>query len=128
MNRAALDAITLGAADGLQATGVAIIEAADPPDAAPFGKGLVGGGSSVTFVNRRKVAGMGPLSRIPRSGRVPAEGVVTVFGFSFPGRFRELGTIHASADPFLTPAAVQVVPSAVEQVGQAIKARLRGVK
>jgi hypothetical protein len=130
MNREALDAIRLGAADGLEATGEAIIAVATPraPDAAPFGKGLVGGGSVVTFVDRRKVASFGPLSRIPRSGRVPPVGTVAVFGFSFPGRFKETGTIHSPAEPFLTPSTAETIPGAGDFVAGRIAAKLKTVR
>lgn len=130
MNREALDAIRLGQADGLEAVGEAIIAVATPraPDAAPYGKGLVGGGSVVTMVDRRKVASFGPLSRIPRSGRVPAVGTVSVVGFSFPGRFKETGTIYNPAEPFLTPSVAEVIPDAAALVAAAVAKRLQRVR
>lgn len=130
MNREALDAIRLGQADGLEAIGEQIVAVATPraPDAEPYGKGLVGGGSVVTFVDRRKVASFGPLSRIPRSGRVPPVGTVSVVGFGFPGRLRETGTIYVPASPFLTPSVAEVIPSAADLVAVAIRGRLKGVR
>lgn len=127
MNREAVDALTLGAADGMQAMGVRIVEAANPPDAAPWGKGLVGGGTAITMVDRKKVAGYGPL-RVGRSQRPPAVGVVTFVGWSFPGRLQELGTAHHPAQPFLTPSFQQEVPEVADEVANAIEARLKRIR
>lgn len=130
MNREALDAITLGAADGLHALGVRVVERARPiaPDAPPIGKGLPGGGMVVTQVRRKKVAGYGPTAKLPRRDPAPKEAVATWIGFTFPGRFQETGTVNMPANPFLTPSLAAEAPSAGEAAAAGIKAKLRGVK
>lgn len=126
MNREALDAITLGSADGLQLVGERIIEAAGPnvPDEPPLNVGLVDRHGVATYVNGKKVAGNGT---VPRSGRQPT-GIMTVFGYGFPARFNETGTIHQPARPFLTPAAAGTVPGTAEVVAETISRRLTAVR
>jgi hypothetical protein len=130
INREAVEAIRLGAADGLHAVGVATIERARPnvPDAPPLGQGLTGGGMVVTVVDRRKVAGYGPTAKLPRSDPGPKSGIVTYLGYTFPSRFNELGTTHQPARPFFTPALAAESPSAGTVVAPAIAKRLAKVR
>lgn len=130
INREAVDAIRLGWADGTQEVGERIIATARPnvPDAPPLGKGLLGGGMVVTLVDRRKIAGAGPTAKIPRSGRAPAQGIVTYVGYGYPGRFAELGTSHSAPEPFLTPAMGEELGGAGAVVAHKIEQHLKRVR
>lgn len=123
LNRKAFDAIKLGEADGAQAIGERIIARAEPsvPDRPPFGKGLVETGAVATYLDGKLVAGRGR----PGGSSIPKNGVVTHFGFGFPGDFLERGTVYITPRPFLTPAAVAEVPDAGPLVAESIGKRLR---
>lgn len=127
MNRAALDAIKLGAADGGQAAGELVLQLADGqvPDREPYGRGLVKTGKVATYVDGKKVAGTGSA---PRGAGVPV-GTVTFVGYGFPGRFQELGTVHHAAQPFLTPAMAEGTGGEVDdRYADGIRARLAAVR
>jgi hypothetical protein len=119
-NRQTADALDLGLADGLLAIGEAVISVADVPDATPFGQGLVTSGDAVAYINGRKIGGSATK---PRSARSQG-GVEAYFGFGFPGRFQELGTIHQPPRPFLTPALNRVIPGAAGYIKPKVKARV----
>jgi hypothetical protein len=127
LNRQALDAITLGFADALGELAVRVLDAAAPnvPDEPPYGKGLVETGDWGVWVRGKKVAGG---ARKPKGQIKPADGIVMVVGYGWPGHYAEEGTIHEPARPFLTPAVLQTMPDSggvmKDQVGQ----RLRSVK
>jgi hypothetical protein len=129
LNRASMSRVELALADGLGAVATAILQSADPPDATPYGTGLVDRGGMLVYIGDRKVAGMGldgRQPRKPRSVRVRGtHGTQAIVGFGFPGRFQELGTIRHAAQPFLTPAADRVLPMAprimAAVVGPALK-------
>lgn len=121
LNRAALDEVTLGMADGLLALADAVIAATTVPDATPYGMGLIETGSSVAYVLGKKVGGGASK---PRTMRVKSMGVAIAGGFGFPAHFAELGTIHQPARPFLTPALMATVPDAGAYVGAAVQRRL----
>jgi hypothetical protein len=128
MNRAALDAIKLGAADGAQAAGELVLRVAEPlvPDREPFGRGLVKTGKVVTYVDGRKVAGTGTA---PRRDPPPPVGTCTYVGYGFPGRFQELGTVQHPAQPFLTPSMASASGGEVDdRYAQGIRARLAAVR
>ena len=125
LNRAALDAITLGVADGLLALADAVIAAAKPPDAAPFGEGLVTAGGTVAYVAGKKVGG---TAKKPSAMKVKSMGVAVAGGFGFPARFAELGTVNQPARPFLTPALMATVPDAGPFIRAKVAARLRAVR
>jgi hypothetical protein len=124
MNREAVAAIRLGEADGLQAAAERIQALVQPPDAAPYGKGLVQGGGVVTFVDGKRVASSGKGSP-PRRDIPKVMG--TVFGWLFPARFNELGTVRQPARPFFTPAIQEGLPDVADEVAEAIEQRLQGV-
>ncbi|HEY6568543.1 MAG TPA: hypothetical protein VI341_13590 [Actinomycetota bacterium] len=106
--------VELALADGVNAVARAIVEGADPPDAAPYGVGLVTRGGWLTYIGDKKIDGgstSGRQPKKPRSFRVKGTvGIVAIAGFSFPGRFQEFGTVHQAAKPFLAPARDRVVP------------------
>jgi hypothetical protein len=129
VNRAAMSRLELGIADGLAEVGRTILEVADPPDAAPFGTGLVTSGGFLVYAGAKKVDGFhqgGGQPKKPRAARVKgADGVVTLFvGWGFPGRFQELGTVNHGPQPFATPALNQVAPHIPDIVREHIRERM----
>lgn len=126
--REKLDPVIRVIADGLFEVGKAIVEAADPPDATPYGEGLVRNGGVLAYVGPDKVAGFGLDGKQPRKPRSLAtrgrQGIVVVAGFGFPGRFNEFGTIHNTPNPFLSPAADSVLPRAAGIVEQTVRPAL----
>lgn len=132
LNRSRLTDVGLAIADGVMELGRTIIEVADPPDATPFGEGLVTSGGVLVYVNGKKVDGWGQDGRQPkppRAARVSrGEGVVGVVGWGFPARFQERGTVHHAAQPFGTPAVDQTVPHANDIIGAVVRPRLAGMR
>lgn len=130
INRAKFEVLDLAIADSLFAVALRILEVAKPPDAPPKGLGLVQGGGALAYLGNRKVAGTtigGKQIKKPR-GYVTKDGAASaIVGYGFPARFVELGTVHAHAEPFLTPAAMMVAGSeAAIIVSEAMKKRLGG--
>lgn len=125
LNRAALDAITLGMADGLLALADAVIAAAKVPDAPVLGAGLIEAGGTVAYVAGKKVGGSATK---PKALKVRTLGVAVAGGFPFPARFAEIGTVNQPARPFLTPALIATVPDAAPFIGVATTKRLAAVK
>lgn len=124
LNRRALAKMEAGVADGVEEVTRTIVETATPPDATPYGVGLVDAGGWIVYVGGKKVGGGslgGRQPKKPRSVRVPSSGIIGIAGFGFPGRFQEGGTSHHAAQPFLTPAAERVVPHAPEIMRDAMK-------
>lgn len=124
-NRRTAGEMRTGLADGLLAVAETIIEVADPPDATPFGEGLVTTGAAGAWIDGRKVGG---ASQKPRGLRLPPKAVAAIAGFGFPGRFQELGTIHQAPQPFLTPATELVVPRLGSIVGPFVQRKLRRLR
>jgi hypothetical protein len=124
LNRSRLSRVRGALADGLAAVAEAVIEASDPPDATPFGEGLVTTGGTYVVVDGKKVSGNASK---PRGAKVPKPGIMAIAGFGFPGRFQELGTIHQPARPFLTPAMQKVAPAAPTIMAVPVKAQLRTI-
>lgn len=121
VNRAALGEVYVAAGDGLLALADAMLANARPPDAPPYGKGLVKAGGTAVWVNGKKTGGTGSK---PRGLRLDKPGATAIVGFGFPGRFVELGTIDTPAEPFLTPAVMQEAPNAEVHIGPAVRRRL----
>jgi hypothetical protein len=119
-NRQVADAFRLGLADGMLAIAEAIIEAADPPDAEPFGEGLVTSGGTYAALDGKKVGGDSTRPRSVRS----EPGAMAIAGWGFPGHFQELGTINHPPQPFATPALEQILPGAADYLRPAIRARV----
>ncbi len=129
LNRQAFDEVDLALADGLFAFAKDIIATAKPPDAAPFGEGLVQGGGALAWVGKKKVDGTtigGRQIAKPRALRLQDGQVTAIAGFGFPARFVELGTIDTHAKPFLTPALAQRMPDAKPVISAAMQRRLAG--
>lgn len=131
MNRAAMSRVELALADGLGAVGREVLDDADPPDATPYGEGLVTNGGLLVYIGDKKVAGFGldgKQPRKPRGVRVRGQHETQVIvGFGFPGRFQELGTVHHPAQPFLTPAMQRVVPRAAIIMAGVVQQQLRAI-
>jgi hypothetical protein len=126
MNREAVDALRLGWADGTQEEAEAIVATAAQriPDVPPIGRGLKFSGAAVTYVDGKKVAGKGTAPR----GAAPASGVVTILGFGFPGRFREVGTVRQPPRPTLTPAMTGRVQGGMRAIPLRLVKRLAKVR
>lgn len=105
--RGRLHELDLRLAMGLEGIALRVLERVDPPDAAPFGVGLVERGGLISYVDGKRVGG--DADRKPKSLRVRGQGVTVAVGFGFPGRFQEMGTVNHAAQPFLTPAVMGVV-------------------
>lgn len=133
INRAKLDEVMGGFADGVFDIARAIGTVAEnrAPDAVPYGQGLVGRIGAIVWVRGQKVrewSSSGQRPDKPRALRVRSAGeIVGVVGAGFPGMFQELGTVHAPAQPFLTPAAQEVVGGEARVLlSKAMERRLRG--
>jgi hypothetical protein len=134
INRAKLDEVMGGLADGVFDIARAIGTVAEnrAPDATPHGEGLVDRIGAIVWVDSKKVAEWSSSGRRPdkpKSMRLKSAGarVVGVVGAGFPGMFQELGTVHHSAQPFLTPSAMEVVGGDAKlRLSKAMERRLRG--
>lgn len=128
LNRKAIDQVRLAIADGTSAIGKAIVTTANPPDATPFGEGLVTHGGFVTYVGAKKTAGWSMDGRQPKKPRAirvrGTDTILTAAGFGFPARFQEFGTARQPARPFLTPARNAVEPRAAGIMRQAAAYRI----
>lgn len=126
LNRKAIDGVRLALADGVFAVAKTIVNEADPPDATPYGKGLVTNGGALLYVDGKKLDGMGLDGRQPGKPRSAksSPGTVAIAGFGFPGRFLEFGTVKMAAQPFFTPARDRVLPRATGIIRQASAYRI----
>lgn len=129
LNRAALTELGLAIAAGVEEIARTVVETADPPDATPFGEGLVTEGGWLVYQGANKVAGgslRGLQPKKPRAFRVRGTtAIVGIAGFGFPGRFQETGTKNQPARPWFTPAVVRVKGVAGEIMRDAVGPRLR---
>ena len=129
MNRAALNEIDLAIAEGLEEVVRTVVENAQPPDAPPYGSGLVAHGGWLVYAGANKVGGGsldGRQPKKPRSFQVKgSRQIQAIAGFSFPGRFQEAGTAKMRANPFLTPSAAEVTPHAPSIMKPAVQRRLK---
>jgi len=125
LNRKCLSAISEGMAEGLESVGATAIENTTPPDAEPFGEGLVTTGDWGLWLGTKKVGG---TATKPRSVKLGTTGLTLIAGYGFPGRFQEFGTIRQPARPFLTPAMLETLPTVADHLAPAVQARLRGVR
>lgn len=129
LNRKAFEQIELANVDGLLAVAEEVIETARPPDAPPYGQGLLQGGGTLAYLGNKKVGGQmqdGRNVSKPRSLRL--RDMVAIAGWGFPGRFVELGTVDTSAQPFLTRSVSIVEPQADVVISDRIRGRLAGLR
>lgn len=135
LHRETIDAVTLGAIDGLFALAKdVVLEAAahapdSPYDPYPIGEGLPKQGGALAYAKGGKIAGWsqrGPQPAKPRALRETsrASGFTVAGGFGFPAHFAELGTIREPARPFLTPALMAKLPEAEPYIAQGVRRRL----
>lgn len=106
VNRAALTELTLAVGDALFELAVSIVEEATPPDAPPYGVGLIDGGGAVLYAGTKKINGTqvrGKQVSKPRAVDLTRNGVTAIGGWGFPARFVEWGTLDTPSEPFLTP-------------------------
>jgi hypothetical protein len=131
MHRRRLDQVSLAVADGFLALAEAIVRQADPPDATPFGEGLVTRGGWLVYVGGKKAGGGsidGRQPKTPRRIKVRRHGIVAMAGFGFPGRFQEDGTVHHDAQPFFGPALDQTAPRATEIMEPVVRPALKAIR
>lgn len=115
LNRQALTELDLALAEGVEEIARTIVETADPPDATPYGVGLVTSGGWAVYAGTKKVAGGsmdGTQPNKPRAFKPEANEITGIAGFGFPGRFQEVGAPQHAAQPFLWPSAMLVAPTA----------------
>lgn len=128
LNRKSVDNVRLAIADGTAAIGKAVIEAADVPDAAPYGEGLIVSGGTITYVGSKKVGSWhqsGDEPKKPRALRVRGSDIIqTAAGWNFPGHLLEFGTVNMAAQPFATPARNRVEPRAAGLMRRAAAYRI----
>lgn len=122
VNRQALTAAREGAVAAMEDLGQRFLAVAEVPDAPPLGKGLVETGQYGVWSDGRKVAG---TATRPHGERIPKQGVLLIAGYGFPAHFLEWGTIKMPAIPFVTPAALQVIPQGKPTLIDRINAKLR---
>jgi hypothetical protein len=111
LNRQALNELGLALAEGMEDVAKTIVETANPPDATPYGVGLVRAGGWAAYFGSKKVGGGGLDGKQPgkpRAFRPEPEVVSAIAGFGFPARFVEYGTVKMAAEPFLWPAVLRV--------------------
>lgn len=123
VNRKALTAMEAGLVDTLEVLGERFVQTVHPPDATPFGEGLVTTPDWGVWANGRKVAGTAPK---PRAERMRKGLIALLMGEGFPGRFQETGTVKQAPNPHVTPAALGVIDD-LEGVARD-KASLRSVR
>lgn len=120
-NKAALDALYAGMADGLLELGPAIIAAARAnalssekrPPAERHDPPMAETGNFVVYGLGKKVGGDEGGTGKPRAMKAPPDQVVLGVWFSSRvAHFKELGTIKEVARPFLLPAFNRLVPGA----------------
>lgn len=111
LNRRKAQECRLALADGVFQVAVAIVERAHPPDATPYGVGLIHNGGALGYLDGKQIGVMSLDSAAPskpRAAKLLRPGMTAIAGYGFPGRFQEEGTIHQPARPFLTPAGSEV--------------------
>src|SRR5688500_14149698 len=91
LNRKALTALQGAFADAMADMGREVIEVARPPDARPFGEGLVTTGDWGVWAGSKKVDG---TAQKPRAARLSRGEITMLVGYGFPGRFQEMGTVN----------------------------------
>lgn len=107
MARERLHELDLAMATGLEGIALQVLLKVEPPDAAPFGEGLVEGGATISYVDGKRVGG--DADKKPKALLVRGRGVTVGVGYGFPARFQELGTVNQPARPFFTPVVIDVV-------------------
>ena len=118
LNRAKVEKLRLGIADAIFGVALEVLDNTHPPDAPPYGKGLIEGGGAVAFVDKKKVNGTtigGRQIKKPRSLKLGTgeDGIVAIVGYGFPGRLVHNGSIHNKARTAPMSAATRLPSSAL---------------
>ena len=100
-----------------------MIANAHPPDD-PLTAEVIQGGA-VGYIDGRKIGGQATKPSSERG--LKQRGIVAFFGFGFPARFQEIGTVHQPARPFLWPAVTETEPEMAGLMAAASHARLSGL-
>lgn len=103
--RGRINAFDLDLARGLESIALHILEKTKPPDATPFGEGLVDAGCFISYMDGKRIGG--DADKKPKAMRV-GKGAVVAVGYPFPARFQEWGTVRQPSRPFFTPAVIEV--------------------
>lgn len=133
MNKAALDAVQEGIADGAIQLGEAILAdaTANAPDAPPYGVGLVESGTVAVWGLGKLVSGTTAKAagkQKPRGLKLPKDQVVLLVAFGAPhAHLLERGTVKMPAHPFLLPAFNRNISGAERFVVPAMGKRARAV-
>ena len=107
LNRERLQELDGALAKGLELLAMQVISSANPPDAPPYGQGLVANGRFISYVDGKRVGG--DADKKPKAMKVRGRGIVVGIGYPFPSKFQEMGTVKQPPRPFLTPAVMAVV-------------------
>lgn len=113
VNRAALTQFGQQLTAGVGNFCASVVERADVPDRAPYGKGLIASGGWAVYYNGRKLGGPATKPRVVRLGK----GIVGIAGYgAFYAHFVEHGTTKMAAEPFLMPAWLDAEGKAVSLI------------
>lgn len=136
INLAALDEVKAGLADGVFDLARAIVVVAEnnaPEGELPKGRRyhLAEMGGAEVYVGGKRTheySSTGRRPDLPKGVGVRARGgIIGIAGFGFPGMFVEMGTVNMPAQPFLTPAASDVLGSEARVIlSAAMMRRLAG--
>lgn len=127
LNRAALSQLDLAVAEGVEEIARTIVEVADPPDAEPYGVGLVKRGGWAVYDGGKKVGGGsldGSQPNKPKAFRTPPGDIHGIAGFGFPARFQETGTVKQPARPWLWRTVIAVSDHAGRILAEHIRHRM----
>ena len=133
LNRAKVEKLRLGIADAIFGVALEVLDNTHPPDAPPYGKGLIEGGGAVAFVDKKKVNGTtigGRQIKKPRSLKLGTgeDGIVAIVGYGFPGRLVHNGSIHNKANPFLRRSVLEILPEAKGIAGNRLQRWIKGMR
>lgn len=109
LNREALAQLDRDFATGLENLAADALSQVDPPDAAPYGQGLIDRFGWISYVDGKKVGADPATVQKPRKMTVRGKGIAVGLGFGFPGRFQETGTVNQPPRPFFAPVVFGVV-------------------
>ena len=141
LNRSRLEEVRGGLADGVfdLARAIGAVASSRAPDSPyepyPTGRGLPEQIGAMVYVDGRRThewtaRSDGARPNLPRGVGVRARGgIVGIVGAGFPGGFNETGTVNMPAQPFMTPAASEVIGSEAEVIlSKAMTRRLSGLR
>ena len=140
LNRSRLDEVRGGLADGVfdLVRAIGVVASNNAPDSPyepyPTGKGLPEQIGAMVYVDGKRTAEWSADGQrrpdLPKGQQVRARGgIIGIVGAGFPGLFNETGTVNMHAQPFLTPAANDVIGSEAPVIlSKAMARRLSGLR